>query len=117
MCVCRIPVPKQVVFADSFVYERMQGAAGLPPELQPTKTSDGKCENAPAEHACLRFSEDPESVCLSGACTIRSGRVMIARQPAQTGYVCVPGSNSAKALPAPRSAGDTLNCPKYPMST
>ena len=27
----------------------MQGAAGLPSELLPTKTSDGRCENVPAE--------------------------------------------------------------------
>ena len=48
--VCGIPVPKEVVFADRFVYERMQGAAGLSSELRPTKTSDGKCENVPAEY-------------------------------------------------------------------
>ena len=48
--VCGIPVPKEVAFADSFVYERMQGAAGLPSELRPTKTSDGKCQNVPAQY-------------------------------------------------------------------
>ena len=50
VCVCGVPVPKAVAFADSFVYERMQGAAGLPSELRPTKTSDGMRENAPAEY-------------------------------------------------------------------
>ena len=48
--VCGIPVPKEVVFANSFVKMRMQGAAGLSSELRPTKTSDGKCENVPAEY-------------------------------------------------------------------
>ena len=46
--VCGIPVPKEVAFADSSAYERMQGAAGLSSELRPTTTSDGRCENVPA---------------------------------------------------------------------
>ena len=70
--VCGIPVPKEVAFADSFVYERMQGAAGLPSELRPTKTSDGKCENVPAEYT--QISSEPrnpdELVC--GGCFIVS---------------------------------------------
>ena len=53
--VCGIPVPKEVAFADSFVYERMQGAAGFPSELQPTKASDGKCENVPAQYTQSLF--------------------------------------------------------------
>ena len=48
LCVCGVPVPKEVSYADSFVYTRMQGAAGLPSELRPRKTSDGRCENVPA---------------------------------------------------------------------
>ena len=56
MC-CAIPVPKEVTFADSFVYERIQGAAGFPSKLQPTKTSDGRCENVPASRNRLRDSE------------------------------------------------------------
>ena len=70
--VCGIPVPKEVAFADSFVYERVQGAAGLPSELRPTKTSDGKCENVPAEYT--QISSEPrnpdELVC--GGCFIVS---------------------------------------------
>ena len=57
--VCGIPVPKEVAFADSFVYERMQGAASLPSELRPTKTSDGKCENVPAEYT--QISSEPRN--------------------------------------------------------
>ena len=71
-CVCGIPVAKEVAFADSFVYERMQGAASLPSELRPTKTSDGKCENVPAEYT--QISSEPrnpdELVC--GGCFIVS---------------------------------------------
>ena len=59
VCVCGIPVAKEVAFADSFVYERMQGAAGLPSELRPTKTSDGKCENVPAEYT--QISSEPRN--------------------------------------------------------
>ena len=35
-------------FLQTALYMRMQGAAGLPSELRPTRTSDGKCENVPA---------------------------------------------------------------------
>ena len=59
MCVCAITVPKKVAFAGSFVYERMQGAAGLPSELRPTKTPDGKCENVPAEYT--QISSEPRN--------------------------------------------------------
>ena len=72
VCVCGIPVAKEVAFADSFVYEGMQGAASLPSELRPTKTSDGKCENVPAEYT--QISSEPrnpdELVC--GGCFIVS---------------------------------------------
>ena len=59
VCVCGIPVPKEVAFADSFVYERMQGAAGLPSELRPAKTSDGRCENVAAEYT--QISSEPRN--------------------------------------------------------
>ena len=48
VCVCETPVPKDVMNR-ILVFREMQGAAGLPSELRPTKTSDGRCENVPAE--------------------------------------------------------------------
>ena len=89
MCVCAITSHKKVAFADSSVYERMQGAAGLPSELRPTKTPDGRCENVPAEYT--QISSEPRNpeyiqnmtvgrllktprVQLPQVCTIRSVR-------------------------------------------
>ena len=57
--VCGIPVPKEVAFADSSAYERMQGAAGLSSELRPTTTSDGRCENVPAGQT--QISSEPRN--------------------------------------------------------
>ena len=63
VCVCGNPVSKDLklhkwlslkdndVLSYTFwiAAKEKQGAAGLPSELRPTRTSDGRCENVPAE--------------------------------------------------------------------